>query len=129
MQEVYDVAGGVDPRAGLALGGGIGCAGDACGILTGGAVAIGLLVGDHVADLERAKALSRELALSYYRDFVKEFGHADCLSLTDIDMSTEEGRQLYKTSGCKDNRCTKYLAYAVRRLMPIRDEVKAATAG
>lgn len=129
MQEAYEVKGGVDPRPGLALGGGIGCAGDACGILIGGAVALGLLVGDHEADLEKAKAQSRELALAYYRDFVKEFGHADCLSLTDIDMSTEEGRRLYKTSGCKDNRCAKYLAYAVRRLMPIRDVVRAAAAG
>ena len=118
--------GGVDHRPALALGGGIGHAGDVCGAVSAGAIAVGLLCGDHIADLQEAKLRSRQLVLPFYRDFAAEFGHVDCRSLIDLDISSEEGFRVYLESNLKKERCTRYVTYAVYRLLPLLDEVKAS---
>ena len=114
--------GGVDPRPAFALGGGVGNAGDVCGAVLGGAVAVGELVGDHVADVQKAKDRARELVLPFYRDFQAQFGSVDCRPLSGFDLSTEEGFQAYKSSTAKDERCRKLVVYAVRRLLPLAEE-------
>ncbi len=88
-----------------------------------------MLVGDHFAQPEPAKARARELALPYYRDFVAQFGHADCRALTGVDFTTPEGRQAFKASRGKDAICAKLVAFAVRRLLPLADEVRALAGG
>jgi C_GCAxxG_C_C family probable redox protein len=122
MQEAFNVSTGVDARPALALGGGV-CSGtDVCGAVSGGAVAIGQFVGDHVTgDVEAAKAKARELALPYRKDFEAKFGHDDCLSLTGHDHGTAEGRAAAKASGDKDRVCVHLVVYAVRRLLPLAD--------
>ncbi len=97
--------------------------------MTGGAIGIGLLCGDHFAMPEPAKSRARELAIRYYRDFVAEFGTADCSVLTGTDHSTPEGRQAFRDAGLKDTVCTKLVVYAVRRLLPLAEEVRAMAGG
>ncbi|MCL5109947.1 MAG: C-GCAxxG-C-C family protein [Chloroflexi bacterium] len=115
--------GGVDPRPAFALGGGVGHAGDVCGAILGGAVAVGELVGDHVADVRQAKDKARELVLPFYRDFQAEFGDVDCRPLSGFDLSTAEGFQAYRASTAKDERCRRFVIYAVRRLLPLVEQV------
>lgn len=116
--------GGVDHRPALAFGGGIGHAGDVCGAVTAGAIAIGLLCGDRIPDLQEAKLRARELALPFYRDFEAEFGQVDCRSLIDLDISTDEGFARYRESTLKTDRCTRYVKYAVDRLWSVHEELK-----
>lgn len=118
----------MDARPALALGGGIGHAGDVCGAVNGAAVAIGQLVADHEPDLQAAKLLARQLALAYYRDFEARFGAVDCRSLIGIDISTEEGFQQYMTGTLKPERCNALVIYAVQRLLPLAEEVRQRTA-
>ena len=125
LQEAYEVRGGVDPRPALAFGGGIGHAGDACGVVTGGALAVGLLVGDHIADLQEQKLRTRQLVLPYYRDFAAAFGDVDCRALTDFDISTEEGFAQFTESTLKEDLCSNLLLFAVERLLPLREQVIA----
>ncbi|MHB1134733.1 MAG: C-GCAxxG-C-C family protein [Chloroflexota bacterium] len=129
LQEAFEVRGGIDPRPALALGGGIGHAGDVCGAVTGGAIAIGLLVGDHVADVQQAKNKAKELALPYYRDFQAQFGTVDCCPLIGIDISTDEGFQTYKASDRKEKVCSGAVNYAVRRLLPLAEQFAKKTEG
>lgn len=114
---------GVDARPGLGISGGIGHSGDVCGAVLGAAVGVGQLVGDHVTELEPAKARARQIVSAYYADFKKEFGHVDCPALTGYDLTTEEGFQAFKASDCKDRLCSKFVTYAVRRLLPVYEEV------
>jgi C_GCAxxG_C_C family probable redox protein len=123
LQEAYSVQGGVDPRPALALGGGVGGAGDVCGAVLGGSIAVGELVGDRVADLPRAKDVARDLVLPFYREFLAQFGSVDCRPLSGFDLSTNEGFAAYKASTAKDERCRKLVTYAVRRLLPLADTV------
>lgn len=115
--------GGIDPRPALALGGGVGGAGDVCGVVLGGAIAVGELVGDRVADVQKAKDLARDLVLPFYRDFQTEFGNVDCRPLSGFDLSTNEGFAAYKASTAKDERCRKLVIYTVRRLLPLAEQV------
>lgn len=119
LQEAFGVSGGIDHRPALALGGGLSRAGDVCGVITGGAVAIGLLVGDHIFDFRPAKRRAYELTRPFYRDFVAQFGHADCLSLIGMELDSEEGRRAFEESGLREVRCTRFVAFAVRRLLPV----------
>ena len=121
--------GGIDPRPAFALGGGIGHAGDACGAITGGAIAIGLLVGDHVTDVPQAKNEARDLALAFYRDFQAQFGTVDCRPLIGLDISTDEGFQAFRASDRKEQVCTRVVTYAVRRLLPLADEFAPSQGG
>jgi len=123
LQEAYGVSTGVDARPALVFGGGIGHAGDVCGAVSGGAIAVGQMVGDHVAELESAKVRARQLALPFYRDFEREFGHVDCRSLIDLDISTDEGFQRFKQSNLKERLCSRLVSFAVQRLLPLREQV------
>jgi hypothetical protein len=80
-------------------------------------------VGDHVADVQQAKDKARDLVLPYYRDFSAQFGGVDCRPLSGFDLSTEEGFQAFKASTAKDERCRRYVVWAVRRLLPLVEQV------
>lgn len=84
---------------------------------------MGELVGDRVDDLQKAKDRARELVLPFYRDFKAQFGSVDCRPLSGFDLSTEEGYQAFRSSTAKDERCRGLVAYAVRRLLPLADQV------
>ncbi len=114
---------GVDARPALALGGGIGHAGDVCGAVLGGAVAVGQLVGDHISAVDPAKTRARQIVFRYYQDFKAHFEETDCPALTGYDLTTEDGFQAFKASDCKDRLCSKFVTYAVRRLLPVYEEV------
>lgn len=114
---------GVDARPALALGGGVGGIGDVCGAVSGGAVAIGQLVGDHMTgDLDAMKAKARDLAMPYRRDFEARFGNTECNLLTGFDHATAEGRAEAKAAGTKDKTCVHLVVFAVQRLLPLREE-------
>lgn len=122
MQEAFNVSTGVDPRPALAFGGGVGSGGDACGAVSGAAMAIGQFVGDHITDdVEKAKAKARELALAYRKDFEAEFGTVNCTPLCGFDHSTPEGRAAHKASDAKERVCTRLVVFAVKRLLPLAE--------
>jgi hypothetical protein len=85
-------------------------------------------VGDCEPDLQAAKLLARQLALSYYQDFAAQFGSVDCRALIGMEIASDEGLQTYMSGTIKPERCNPIVTYAVRRLLPLAEEVRARTA-
>ena len=121
MQEVYGVKTGIDSGPALGMGGGIGHTGDACGVIVGGAIAIGELVKERVPDHVEAKNTAVELAGQYYDAFKDKFGVVECINLIQMPIRTKEETEAYKASGKRQTHCEKYLEFAVDYLSGLRD--------
>jgi len=106
----------VIPRIATGFAGGIGRRGSVCGALVGAIMSLGLRYGrDRLGDsdaYERCLVKSSEC----YDMFVKAFGSASCLDLTACDLSTPEGRRIYRESGLREKKCMKYVEEAARIL-------------
>lgn len=111
----------MNPGAALGLGGGIGHRQDACGAITGGAIAIGMLLAERIEDHKEAKATAQQLVGDYYRRFMEKFGSAGCMELIQVPILTQEEIDHFKASGLREERCEKYITFAVEDLMKLRD--------
>jgi len=100
------------------LGGGIVGMGEACGAITGAAVALGVRdycrgessVGDPNPTPDRLKAILRE--------FTDEFGSRRCAELTGHDLSTPEGFELFRNSEIRE-RCPLCVGWVCDRIAPL----------
>ena len=98
------------------LGGGIARMGEACGTVSGAALALGLR--DHLASqagLPVDRARTREQLQRLMLDFRAEFGSLRCRDLTGVDLSTPNGHDLFDESGGR-NRCQEFVAWMCDRL-------------
>jgi len=106
----------VIPRMATGFAGGIGRRGSVCGALVGAIMALGLRYGrDKVGDshaYEQCLARSSEC----YDLFEKAFGSVSCLDLTACNLSTPEGRRVYRESGLREKKCLRYVEEATRIL-------------
>lgn len=99
----------VNPKTASCFGGGIGGLGEACGLLTGSLMALGLLVGtDEPADQE-TKARANATARRFIEAFRKENGTIRCNDILGLDMSTPEGNKLSTEQQTKQNICVPLL--------------------
>lgn len=114
--ELSDIIDEVIPKIATGFAGGIGRRGSVCGALVGAIMALGLKYGrDGVEDnhaYEQCIAKSSEC----YGMFEKTFGSVSCFGLTACDLSTPEGRRIYRESGLRDKKCTRYVEEATRIL-------------
>ncbi len=83
------------------FGGGMGCAGETCGAVTGAVMVIGLRHGDS----GKAAALTKEL-LERFKD---RNGDLLCRSLLDCDISTDEGMAKARKESLFTARCPKFV--------------------
>lgn len=84
------------PRIASGFGGGIGGSGAVCGAVVGAVMAIGL---EHGRDFEVEDRYGAwRLAREFRQRFEAEMGTIGCRELTGADLSTEEGRQQYRSS-------------------------------
>ena len=95
------------------LGGGMARMGQACGALTGAAVALGL------RDLDAGDALPKNSAFDpmqqLVKDFEEAFGAVTCMGLVGHDISTAQGfRQAKKCQALA--RCPEFVSWAIDRL-------------
>ena len=84
------------PRIASGFGGGIGGTGAVCGAVVGAVMAIGLEHGRDVASDDRFRAW--RLVQEFRRRFEAEMGHICCHELTGMDLSTDEGRDQFRSS-------------------------------
>ena len=84
------------PRIASGFGGGIGGTGAVCGAVVGAVMAIGLKHGRDDASEDRFGAW--RLVQEFRRRFEAEMGNIVCRELTGADLSTDEGRQQYRSS-------------------------------
>jgi C_GCAxxG_C_C family probable redox protein len=114
LAEEWKLPAGVAPRAGSALGGGVGASGEVCGAITGAAVALGLHKGrDDISDevgAERKKKLyvtMRQLS----RAFSAKFGAITCRQLIELDLSDPDQLEIFKQGGKRTDLCTQFVAF------------------
>ncbi len=100
------------------FGGGIGGMGEACGAVTGAAMAMGAR--DYYADDKGPDRTAETKAglQNAMRGFAEKFGSCTCLDLTGYDLSTVEGFTAFKESEIHD-RCQLYVAWMMDEIVPL----------
>ncbi len=116
--EANKISSNIVPRIATGFGGGIARKGSVCGALTGAIMAIGLMYGRDRLDQD-AYDLCLAKSSECYERFKKEFGDVRCRNLIKCDLSTSEGRALFKKLGLKENKCTKYVEGASKILFDL----------
>jgi C_GCAxxG_C_C family probable redox protein len=95
------------------LGGGMARMGEACGALTGAAIALGLR--DHFGDSALPKNSGFDPLQQLIRDFELEFGALRCKDLLGCDISTAQGFRGAKKAQAL-SRCPKFVGWTIDRL-------------
>ncbi len=100
------------------FGGGIAGMGEACGAVTGAALALGLR--DYCRDGGAVKDPdpTRDLLQALLRDFTGAFESRRCAELTGHDLSTPEGMELFHKSEIRE-RCSLYVGWVCDRIAPL----------
>ena len=111
------------------FGGGIAGMGEACGAVTGAALALGLHdyhVGndddgeesDRGQDNDHGEDPNRAALQTLLKEFSSEFGTRRCAELTGHDLSTPEGMDLFRRSEVRE-RCSSYVGWVCDRIAPL----------
>jgi C_GCAxxG_C_C family probable redox protein len=121
LQEAFDLPGG-DMMQWVAnsFQGGV-CSGEICGVMSGAAIAYGLLayqVLPHTDHDRRVAAIANAYAIGdLIRDFERKFGSVRCQVLLGKDKRTpEENTRFFREAGWIRN-CSPYVTYVMRALV------------
>jgi C_GCAxxG_C_C family probable redox protein len=113
------------PAVALAMGGGIGHTGRACGAVTGAVMAVGLAVDAAFAGVpigERKDRANREAAALAHR-FEAEFGTADCAVLLGFSWEDPDALARYDREGAKENVCLPCVRWAATEAVRLIDNL------
>jgi C_GCAxxG_C_C family probable redox protein len=110
------------PGVALAMGGGVGHTGCACGAATGGVMAIGLAVHRLApgGPLEKKQA-AYGVAGRFVRDFAAKFGSADCRAILGFDWSEPDAMERARRENVKQVKCTPCVRWAAAETARIVD--------
>lgn len=119
--EALDIKNALVPDIALGMGGGIGFQGHMCGVLTGGVLAIGIIVGSRESDYKKKKMRVSAVSGKYLRSFQDKFGTLSCKQITGLDLSTPEGREQLNAK-VKSEKCVPVVGEGVRILAKVLRE-------
>ena len=108
------------PMMATGFGGGMALNGDTCGALSGGIIAIGLVLGRNQPLQSRDPCYSTVDRL--YQDFKKEFGTCKCCELTGVDLKTTEGLNALH-GRIRDERCKPIVEWTAKRTSQLIQEL------
>jgi C_GCAxxG_C_C family probable redox protein len=112
----------VFPRIASGFGGGIGGTGAVCGAVVGATMVIGLKRGRDDASEDRFGTW--RIVQEFRRRFEAEMGHICCHELTGIDLSTEEGREQFRSSDVPIRVCLRAGGTAYRLVLELLKETE-----
>jgi len=95
------------------FGGGIARLQGTCGALTGGCMALGLMIGAREPDAAKAKDATSAAFRELQQRFVEQHGASTCRALLDVDLNTEEGRATHVRNNLREKVCTPCVREAV----------------
>jgi C_GCAxxG_C_C family probable redox protein len=100
------------------FGGGIASMGEACGAVTGAALAAGAR--DYFTEQQNPEttAATKAALQKAMKGFAEKFGSCRCLDLTGYDLSTPEGFAAFKMSEAHDQ-CPVYVAWMMDEIAPL----------
>ena len=96
------------------FGGGMGRRGEVCGAVTGGLMVLGLAYGASTPTDREAKLLTYQKAGEFMEEFRHREGEIHCRALLGIDISTEEGWQQARETGCFHQVCPHLIEEAAK---------------
>ncbi len=82
-----------------------------CGAVSGGIMALGLVLGRESSNVTVDDAYSK--VQEFLNSFELQYGARNCIELTGCDLSTGEGRERFKKEGMK-NKCQEFTGSAAR---------------
>ncbi|MBN1320351.1 MAG: C_GCAxxG_C_C family protein [Thermoleophilia bacterium] len=103
------------------LGGGVAGMGEACGAITGAALALGLRDFDLPGGAPENEPGMTEVLQKLVREFELRFGARRCRDLTGLDMSEPGGVETYSASDAPE-RCASYISWMCDQLLPILED-------
>jgi C_GCAxxG_C_C family probable redox protein len=112
------------PGIATGLCGGIGRSGDICGALSGGVLAINMVLGR--ARPDQSPERNFEAVRGFLKDFGAEFGTTNCEQLIGCRLDTPEGQRFFKENKLRE-RCAVYTRAAARLAAKALCEQKGAT--
>ncbi|MGA8856117.1 MAG: C-GCAxxG-C-C family protein [Candidatus Bathyarchaeia archaeon] len=115
-----DGAGAFIPMMATGFGGGMALNGDTCGALSGGIIAIDLVLGRNQPLQSRDTCYSAVDRL--YQDFKKKFGTCKCCELTGVDLKTAEGLNALHDR-IRGERCKPIVEWTAKRTSQIIQEL------
>jgi C_GCAxxG_C_C family probable redox protein len=122
LQEAYGLPDPADSSPAMALNGGVAWRGGICGAISGAAMAVGRLAAQRLPDHKEAKRAARCITARLMDDWGREIGQLDCRDLTRLDISTVEGHTAFIESKVWHGVCMAQIEFALRRLVPLKDE-------
>ena len=123
VAEAYDIKSDLIPKIATGLCAGISRTSNVCGAVTGGVMAIGLLMG---RSLPNEPAINTYIPVQEFIDrFEEAFGSTNCRILTGCDLNTPEGQNHFKTNNLLV-KCLKYTEEATRIAISIIETDKKA---
>lgn len=123
LKSAYGLPDSTDSAAAMALNGGIAYSGGPCGVISGAAMAVGLLAAQRIADHRQAKTAARQITARLMDDFEDGYGSTACRDLIGMDLRTDEGHRAFIESAIWRDRCMSQIEFVVGRLAPLADEV------
>ena len=111
-----------DAGAAMAFNGGVAYSGGVCGVISGAAIAVGLLAERRIADHGTAKRIAREIIAGLMDDFRRKHGAVECRTLIGQDIRTAEQHQAFLESGLWRQTCMGQITFAVDRLVALPDD-------
>jgi C_GCAxxG_C_C family probable redox protein len=123
VAEAYDIQSGLIPKIATGFCAGISRTSNVCGAVTGGVMAVGLLMG---RNLPTEPAINTYIPVQEFIDrFEEAFGSTNCRVLTGCDLNTPEGQNYFKTKDLLV-KCRKYTEEATRIAISIIESDKNA---
>lgn len=117
MQEAWDYPWEWVRWAALPLGGGVGKSQALCGAVNGGAMAIGLRLGQKGLARKKLEDEARKRAKELIANFEETFGNVDCADLTGYDFNDPEEYKKWQDSKLREERCVKYVGWVAKYLI------------
>jgi C_GCAxxG_C_C family probable redox protein len=108
------------PRIATGFCGGLAHTGGMCGAVSGGIMAISLVLGRSSPTDQKDRCYQAERA--FLRGFTAHFGELNCQKLTGVHLGTPEGQAAYKEKGLK-KQCTEYVGQAVQITLEVIDHI------
>ena len=105
-----------------AFGGGIIGRGEICGAVSGALMAIGVLNGILIKDVQKQKDATREDSLLFYKKFEEIFEHNTCNGLIGIDRNDPGALEKARDEGRFKQMCPKFVVEAVKIVLRIFEE-------
>ena len=90
-----------------------------CGVVTAGAVYLGLRHRCSLANeekAEQARVIAREQAVELVKSFTDKFGSIICHDLLGFDFSDTEAAREFREKGIRKEKCDNYVKFAVEKL-------------